>query len=257
MREGLWFILLACVPFLLILGTMELVRRIRAWRCQEHVETERPGVGVIEGAVFALLGLMLGFSFSGAYSRFDARRQLIVDEVNDIGTAYLRIDLLLPEDQPRLREGFRQYVDARLAAYRAMPDVVAARAELDRSMGIQGQIWSAAVPACARSTCPQVFTLVLPSLNTMFDIGNTQKMITLLHPPQIVFWLMGSLVLVCSVFVGFRMGVGKRRSWFHILAYAALLTIFVYTIVDLEFPRLGMLQMKEFDQALIDLRNSM
>ena len=91
----------------------------------------------------------------------------------------------------------------------------------------------------------------------MFDIGNTQKMITMLHPPQIVFWLMGSLVLVCSVFVGFRMGVGKKRSWFHILAYAALLTIFIYTIVDLEFPRLGMLQMREFDQALIDLRNNM
>jgi len=55
------------------------------WRVAE-------GIGAMEGAVFALLGL-LGFSYSGATSRLEARRNLIVQEANAIGTAYLRIDL--------------------------------------------------------------------------------------------------------------------------------------------------------------------
>ena len=55
------------------------------------------GVGVIDGAVFALPGLLLAFTFSGAAARFDTRRHLIVEEANAIGTAYLRLDLLPPD----------------------------------------------------------------------------------------------------------------------------------------------------------------
>ena len=57
-------------------------------------------MGVIEGAVFALLGLLLAFTFSGAATRFEGRRHLIVEEANDIGTAYLRVDLLPADAQP-------------------------------------------------------------------------------------------------------------------------------------------------------------
>jgi hypothetical protein len=58
----------------------------------------------VEGAVFGLMGLLLAFTFSGAASRFEVRRQLIVQETNAIGTAYLRLDLLPPGDQPKMRE---------------------------------------------------------------------------------------------------------------------------------------------------------
>ena len=87
------------------------------------------GESAAEGAIFALLGLLVAFTFSGAASRFDARRQLIVEETNDIGTAYLRLRLLPLSAQPALREQFRQYVDARLAFYRKLKDMPAAMAE--------------------------------------------------------------------------------------------------------------------------------
>jgi FtsH-binding integral membrane protein len=66
-----------------------------------------PQSAAIEGAVFALFGLLLAFTFSGAVARYDAHRQLVVEERNDIGTAYLRLDLLAPQDQPQLRQLFR------------------------------------------------------------------------------------------------------------------------------------------------------
>src|SRR6266513_2257041 len=85
---------------------------------------------LLEVAVFALLGLLLAFTFSGAASRFDTRRQLIVEETNDIGTAYLRLDLLPVDAQPGLCENFRGYVDARLEVYRKLPDIAAAKEEM-------------------------------------------------------------------------------------------------------------------------------
>src|SRR5260370_13867439 len=72
----------------------------------------------MEGAVFGLMGLLIAFTFSAAASRFETRRQLLVEEVNDIGTVWLRLDLLPRAHQPVLREDLRRYVDSRLATYR-------------------------------------------------------------------------------------------------------------------------------------------
>src|SRR5688500_7920417 len=77
--------------------------------------------GATEAAVFALLGLFFAFTFGGAGARFDERRHLVIDETNAIGTAWLRIDLLPAADQPAVRQMFREYVDSRLAVYRADP----------------------------------------------------------------------------------------------------------------------------------------
>jgi hypothetical protein len=87
--------------------------------------------------VFALLGLLLGFSFAGAMSRFDARRQLIVHEANAIGTAYLRIDMLPTNEQPEIRSLFRQYLDARLGPFERVRNRSAAQQEFARAAEIQ------------------------------------------------------------------------------------------------------------------------
>jgi hypothetical protein len=81
----------------------------------------------VEGSVFGLLGLLVAFTFSGASSRFDTRRHLIVEETNAIGTAYLRLDVLPSTVQPALRDSFRRYLDSRLAIYRKLPDAAAAK----------------------------------------------------------------------------------------------------------------------------------
>ena len=96
-----------------LIGTlifMELGRRIGQRRAVTDTEAAVVGVGVLDGAVFALLGLLIAFTFYGAASRFDTRRQLAVEEANAIGTAYFRLDILPPDAQPALREKFRRYV---------------------------------------------------------------------------------------------------------------------------------------------------
>ena len=86
---------------------LEVGRRIRLRALAKEGEKPAGGLGVVEGAIFGLMGLVIAFTFSGAASRFDARRQLIVEEANSIGTAYLRIDLLPEATQPPLREMLR------------------------------------------------------------------------------------------------------------------------------------------------------
>src|SRR5262245_28653295 len=113
--------------FLGMLLFLEIGRRIALRRRKQDAGTGGEGIGAVDGAVFGLLGLLLAFTFSGASSRFDTRRQLIVEETNNIGTAYLRLDLVPTALQPPLRDSFRRYLDARIDVYRKLPDIAAAK----------------------------------------------------------------------------------------------------------------------------------
>jgi hypothetical protein len=95
--------------FLGMLVLLETGRRLGVRRLAKDPEGAPAGTGAVDAAVFALLGLLVAFTFSGAASRFEERRNLIVEETNDIGTAYLRLDLVRarvprgqPESHPRL-----------------------------------------------------------------------------------------------------------------------------------------------------------
>jgi hypothetical protein len=124
--------------------------------------------------VFALLGLLLGFSFSGSITRMDTKRQLIVQEANAIGTAYLRLDQLPASEQPEMRRLFRQYVDARLRVYDKLPDLKAADQQLQRGTELQHEIWSRAVSACRGDPTQNSARLLLPAINEMIDISTTR-----------------------------------------------------------------------------------
>jgi hypothetical protein len=243
--------------FVAMLLLLEAGRRIGRRRARRGVGGAETGAGVVDGAVFALLGLLVAFTFSGAMARFDMRRQLIVDETNAIGTAYLRIDLLSPDARPRLRDSFRRYLDSRLDVYRQLPDVAAAKAALARSLSIQRQLWEEAVAACRleSSTAPTI--LLLPALNEAIDITTKRTMATEMHPPQIIFVVLIGLALVASLLAGYDMAAAKSRPWLHMLGFAGALSVALYVILDIEYPRLGLIRVDAFDRALIELRESM
>ena len=209
-----------------------------------------------QGAVFGLLGLLLAFTFSGALQRFDERRHLIVEEANDIGTAYLRIALLPEAAQGPLRDKFREYLDSRLQTYRAGTDVARVSQLLQQTAQHQDQIWKMAVAAIGQASSPPVSALILPSLNDMFDIVTTRTAATQMHPPVVVWVMLGGLALVCSLLVGYDLG-GMPRNWLHLLTFALLFSLTLYVIVDMEYPRVGLIRVTAIDRVLEDVRDSM
>ncbi len=244
------------VLFVGILLFLEIGRRIGLRRAKDADGPGSAGFGAVEGAVFGLLGLLIAFTFSGAASRFDARRQLVAEEANDIGTAYLRIELLPAQKQPAMRDLFRQYLDTRLAVYQKIPDMPAVNAEIARAEALQKVIWTNAVAASQQTNTTTASILLLPALNQMIDITTTRSVAAQTHPPTIIFAMLGVLALACSLLAGFGMAGRKMRSWTHMLSFAAILTFSVYVILDLEYPRLGFIRVSSADQVLVDLRQS-
>ena len=122
---------------------------------------------------------------------------------------------------------------------------------------LQRQIWTRAVSAVAESSTTIAGMLLLPALNQMIDITTTRKMATMMHPPLVVFFMLGALALVSALLAGYGMAAGGQRSWVHVLGFAAVVAATVYVIVDMEYPRFGMIRVDAVDQVLRDLRHSM
>ena len=250
-----WFPLLLCAGMLTML---ELGRRYGLRQRRLHGDDHAEGLAALEAAMFALLGLLVAFTFSGAASRFDVRRGQIAEEANDIGTAYLRLDLLSATDRSDLRQMFRDYLDSRLEVYRKLPDIDASLAELNRSAGLQQNIWTRSVSSTHHPEAHvDAAKLLLPALNTMFDITTTRTMAARSHPPGIIYWLLFLLGLGCALLAGYAMAGVKTRSWLHAAGFAAFVSIVVFVIVDLEYPRMGLINLGAYDQVLVELRESM
>lgn len=252
------FWLLAGGLLLAIFVLLEVGRRVGIHRRKIDPDGASSGLGALEGAVFGLMGLLIAFTFSGAATRFDGRRDLIGREANAIGTAYLRIDLLPAAAQPALRQDFRNYIDLRLAIFQSVRhNLAVARRDYAHADELQQKIWKDAVAVCQQQNSPAVTTLVLSSLNEMIDMTTTRMVASQTHPPEVIFYGLGLLVLATSLLAGYGMAGSKTRSWMHMAVYAVIMAATLYVILDLEYPRFGLIRVDSADQLLVNVRNSM
>ena len=104
-------------------------------------------MNTIQTAIFALLGLLLAFSFSMAASRYENRKQDVVQEANAIGTAYLRTDLLPEPQRTATADLFRQYTDVRLELARSDWYTSAAVPLREKAATLQRELWAQGVAA--------------------------------------------------------------------------------------------------------------
>jgi hypothetical protein len=210
-----------------------------------------------EGAVFALFGLLLAFTFSGAATRWDEHRKLIVEEANDIGTAYLRLDLLPAAAQPELRQDFRDYAVADEHRFDEVPENPLSIKNSEQADHLKDQIWSRSVAAASSPGANVDATkLLLPALNNMIDITATRKNSYNLHPPSIIYLLLFVFGGVCAYMAGYSMEPGKHH-WLYTVSLALTVTLTVYTTLEVEYPRLGLIRITTQNEVFTDLINTM
>jgi hypothetical protein len=203
---------------------------------------DRENLGVLQGATLGLIGLVLGFSFSGATSRFIERQDIIVREANAIGTAWLRFDLLDPAHRDRLRPLLVDYTTARIALTQTN-DPVNTQSLKGRLATLQQNLWTTAVSGVEAR--PATAMLVLPPLNELFDLLSTRNAATRRHIPPAAM----ALVLATVALGAAMLGYGQRANSFTVRLSAfvvvLLLAGLVWLIIDLDFPRRGLVKISD------------
>jgi hypothetical protein len=222
------------------------------------------GLSTVEGAIFGLMGLLLAFTISGALQRFDDRRQLVLQETTAATTAYDRLGVFGGRVALDLQRQLKDYVLARIDLYRRPHDFLLWQRAEDFSGSQQksiadrkNELWGTAVTACPGDHFQPACSLALPALNSLFDVARLRAGASEKHPPQIIYFMLFGLGLGCSLLAGFGMASSSALSLVHMVLFAGTITVALYIVTDMEYPRLGLIRIEAFDHFLVDAYDQM
>lgn len=218
-------------------------------RCRHSEDEKEAPVGAIVGATLGLLAFVLAFTFGLAASRFDARRQIVVEEANAIGTTYLRAGLLPDGRGVKVRKLLGEYVDARLEVIQT-GDI---EHVLRRSEQLHRELWNEAEAVGQQHPDSIVVGLFIQALNETIDVHSTRVLVGLQNRLPGILWATLYLVTMLTMAgVGYHEGLSKSRRSLAILvlvlAFSAILTM----VADLDRPQEGFLRVSQ--SAMFDLR---
>lgn len=239
------------VILLVVLLSVECGYRLGKYRRGRREQEKEAPVGTMVGATLGLLAFILAFTFGLAASRFDTRRQLLLDEANAIGTTYLRAGML-PERGEQIRALLRDYVGARLDAVRS-GNVAEG---ISHSENIQHQVWAEAETVGEKNPNSIVVGVFVQSLNEMIDLHAKRVQAGIRSRIPGAIWLGLFAVAVLSLTaMGYLEGLTGTRRSLAVLAVAVAFSVVIEPIADLDRPQEGVLRVSQ--QALLDVQKSM
>src|SRR5215204_2401570 len=203
--------ILFVIIFSLIVLFNWLGYRYKKNRFKKHPGLVSENMGSIEASILGLVGLLLGFTFSVALSKFEARRQLTVEEANDIGTAILRCDMYPDSVRNPLRVDFKEYIETRIAYYTVGNDEEKIKQEIAKAGEISGRIWKRVALQAQNRDNIAVTAQMIPAVNAMIDIVTTRDAGRISKVPRLVLWVLLALVLISSFVLGSDYN-GKKRN---------------------------------------------
>lgn len=249
-------IVFCLILFFCILLAFHIARSLGKRRMMKEGNTDQAS-DLMVGAIFGLMGLLIAFSFSGAYTRYEDRRSLIVEESNAIGTAYLRVDLLPLESQAELRNQFKEYAKSRADFYSQLKEPAEAIHSLRASEKLQKEIWQAAVNSSSGSAYNSARMLIIPSINEMIDIVSVRSVAIQNHPPKLIFYTLAFFAILCSWMSGDSTKSSTKPFIFYSITFATTIAGMLYVILDIEFPSEGLINLNNVNNVLIQLIKSM
>lgn len=214
-------------------------------------DEEHDSFAPVQSSLLGLLALLLAFTFSMSASRYDARRHVLIEEANAIGTAIHRADLYPEDERKELRANFKNYVEARITFHDAGMSAKDLDETTARSTEISGKIWAIAVSGAQGPDSFVRSSQMIPALNNMIDLVTTRNAARQETVPDSIVWMLLALCLMGSIIVG----SGKPRPGrIACITFALMISSSVFLIVDLDRPAHGSITLEALHQNIVQLR---
>ena len=249
---GVFSLTVACVFLVICIGTFF---GLRINRRPDH-EKEAP-LGVIVGASLALVGFMLAFSFSITAQVFQSRRQLLLDEVNAIGTAYLRAGLLSEPHGSEIRNLLRQYVDLRVSLVNVsrLQNPEKFKKAFSDSETLQDKMWSHAVAISQADRHSPIDALFIDSLNNMIDLQTSRITTASYRLPRIIWHAIYFITGISMFMVGYQIGLSGKSNLKVGILLALTFSAVLYLMVDLDRATEGHIRLSQ--KPMIELQQKL
>jgi hypothetical protein len=202
-------------------------------------------VASITAAALGLLAILIAFTFAMSVSRFDARKQLVVDEADAIGTTYLRARLLQGPEKEKICSLLRRYVEVRLEFYQAGIDHQKLAKAISNTEQMHEQLWAQAVELAEKNPMFIPVGLLVQSLNDTIDLNAKRTAALENNVPQIVLFVLFLVTIGTMGLVGHGCGLSGRRNFMVTTLLSVLLALVILVIVDLDRPRRGLIRVSQ------------
>jgi hypothetical protein len=245
-RIPLWALYL--ITSAVVLLSTEAGWRLGNYRQKSHREEKKAPVSTATGSTLGLLAFLLAFTFGMAATRFDTRKQIVLQEANAIGTTYLRVDFLAEQYQEEARQLLREYAVIRSGG----ASLIMSPEGMQKSARLQDRLWAIAADAGTRSD--SIATgLFIQSLNEMIDMDAIRVTANRNRIPDSIWLVLCAITILSMAAMGYQFGLTGARSWVTVIFLVMVFTPVILLIADLDRPQAGLLQVSQ--QALIDLVN--
>jgi hypothetical protein len=203
-------------------------------------DADSGGGGVVLTSLFAILGLVLAFTYASGVSRFDMRKAAILAETNAIGTAFLKADVIADPGRSELKQALYEYALTRSARLARESGAETLQDIVDRSLQKQTALWPAVRRAIAQDNPLPVEVALVSAITTVFDAHTTRYAVVVDRLPGIVIWLLFLVAAAALSVAGFNAGVQGRISRWRIGALTLVLTGVLIVILDFDRPQEGL-----------------
>lgn len=246
---------IALAIFLSMIAAIEAGYRVGLRHMPRISERSRTQINTLQSMLFAVIALLLGFTFSQSLARFDSRAAAVVNEANAIGTAWLRSGLLAEPYRGEAAALYREYSAQRAAAGHVALDDEAETARHAATAGaLQMAIWDLAGRAMAADPVGGAARLHVQAVNDMIDSYGLRRAALDRHLPAIAIGMLMVTFVMAGATLGYTCGVSGHRVSLPTYGLAALVVVITFIIIDLDRPRRGLLEVNQ--KSMVELRDS-
>jgi hypothetical protein len=232
------------------MGAVEVGAALAARLLRNKKEPEAPLASMV-AALLGLLAFILAFTFGMTASRFDARKELVLDESNALGTTYLRAGLLPEAQGSEIRRLLREYADLRLCADSSNINEVVRNSE-----AIHGRLWAQTKELTRQDMDSEVRSLFIASLNELIDVHQRRKTVGLQYRIPGSVWLIVYVLAALSMLtLGYQIGMSGMRRLRGAPVLAAAFSLVIVMIADIDRPGEGFMRVNQ--QPIADVQQTM
>jgi hypothetical protein len=244
--------LLLIIIFLLIIFFCWLGYSYKKRQSIKYPEEKIQSVKIVEGIVFSMLSLLMGFTFSVAIGKFETQRRVLVQEATYIRTAVLRSGMYPDSVHHQFQKDFKDYIEARIFYYTS-PNSKTFIERTKQAMIISDRIWRLAIEESRKSTNFARTGQMIPALNNMMDIVTTREAERESHVPTLVLWVLLTFIVLGAFLLGADVS-GRTRKRLPIFAYAFVMSLTLNLIIELSQPSTGLINFDAIQRRFVDLR---
>jgi CDP-diglyceride synthetase len=239
------------IPVLTVLVALYFGQRYGIYNIRKSPELQQSAVGSVVGAVFGLLAFVLAFTFQIAANHYDSRKNMLLEEVTNIRTTYLRAGLI---DEPicsGTKKLLVEYVDHRVELARDFSNLPFV---LSRSQQILDTLWSYAELLAKRDRSSEVYALYTSSVNDLIDNYNQRVTVALEYRIPVAVYYVLYVILFFSMFLlGYQFGISGKGSFRINALMAIVFAVVLVLITALDRPELGLARINQ--KPLFTLQN--